>query len=209
MPVILHDDTTPTPAPEEPVPEPTPGPGPTPTFPVIWAVVAALAVIAVVVAVVLIMKRKSAAAKQPAYTAPSGPAAAPSFPPTAPAVPAVSAASSNAGADDSGFRIQGVSGTLNGQRFMLRKSSPVVLGRDPQRCNVVFPANTPGVSGRHCGLWVKDGKVFLQDLGSSHGTYVQPGTRLAGNQAVELHQGDVFYLGSPKESFTIAIKGGK
>lgn len=179
-------------------------------FPMIWVAVAALAVIAVVVIVVLVVKRKpSAQANAPATTgaAPTGPAGGPNFPPTAPASPAPAAA--NAGADDSGYRIQGVSGALAGQRYLLRNSGPVVLGRDPQRCNITFPANTPGVSGRHCGVWVQGGKVYLQDLGSSHGTFIQPGTRLAGNQSVELRPGDVFYVGSPKESFTLVSKGGR
>lgn len=183
--------------------ESAPEPAEKAVSPLIWVAVGVLAAAAVAVAVVLLIKRKGAPAKAPAgaQTTPFGDMQA-QFPPTAPA-------QSPAGADDSDFRIQGVSGALAGQRFMLRKGSPVVLGRDPQRSNILFPKDTPGVSGRHCGLWVENGQVFLQDLGSSHGTYLQPGTRLAGGQPVQLRPGDSFYLGSPKESFALVSKGGK
>ncbi len=170
-------------------------------FPVVWVIVGVVAAAAIVAAVLVLGKRKAPAPAKEAAAVPPSPAPAPNFPATAPAAPAA--------ADDSGYRIQGVSGALAGQRFMLRNSSPVVLGRDRQRSNILFPQDTPGVSGRHCGLWVESGKVYLQDLGSSHGTYIQPGTRLAGGQSVQLRPGDSFYLGSPQECFTLVSKGGK
>lgn len=60
-----------------------------------------------------------------------------------------------------------------------------------------------GVSGKHCAVWYKHGKIFLQDLGSKHGTYILPGTRLQSNQSIEVKVGDGFYLGSTQESFVI------
>ena len=185
---------------------PAPAPEPKSAFPTVWVIVSAAAVAVVAVAAVLLTKRKPAPvpepAKEPAYarTGPAAKAALADFPATAPATPGR--------ADDSGYRIQGVSGALAGQRFMLRTGSPVILGRDPEKSNIQFPANTPGVSGRHCGLWVEGGKVYIQDLGSTHGTFIQPGTRLAGSQPVQLKAGDSFFLGSPSESFTLVSKGG-
>jgi predicted component of type VI protein secretion system len=54
------------------------------------------------------------------------------------------------------------------------KSIPITLsqfliGRDPQ-CQL--RPNSALISKRHCGLLVKNGKVFLRDFGSTNGTYV-------------------------------------
>lgn len=109
--------------------------------------------------------------------------------------------------NDSGYRLQCTSGALAGQRFMIRQDTPLVLGRNSDVCNVVFPG-TPGVSGKHCAVWYQHGKIFLQDLSSSHGTYLLPGTRLPSNQAIEIKVGDGFYLGSSQESFVITERRG-
>ena len=109
---------------------------------------------------------------------------------------------------DSGYRIQCSKGALSGQRFMLRTDGKLTIGRDSAKCNVVYPATTPGVSGKHCTVWFEGGKVYLRDENSSNGTFVLTGTRLTANQTVELRAGDGFYLGSPNESFTVVRKGG-
>ena len=83
----------------------------------------------------------------------------------------------------------------------------MILGRNNELCNVIFP-ETPGVSGKHCAVWYKHGKIFLQDLGSKHGTYILPGTRLQSNQSIEVKVGDGFYLGSTQESFVITERQG-
>ena len=116
-------------------------------------------------------------------------------------------ASAAANPNDSGYRLQCTSGALAGQRFMIRQDTPLVLGRNSDVCNVVFPG-TPGVSGKHCSVWCQHGKIFLQDLSSSHGTYLLPGTRLPSNQAIEIKVGDGFYLGSSQESFVITERRG-
>lgn len=115
--------------------------------------------------------------------------------PGAPAVPG-----------DSGFRIQGVSGYFAGKRYAV--SGTVRLGRDPQLNQLVYPQNIKGISRVHCELMVVDGKLYLKDAGSSYGTYLGGGQRLAANQAVELKPGDRFSLASDQESFVIAQKGG-
>ena len=99
-----------------------------------------------------------------------------------------------------GFRIQGVSGALEGKRFLLPVGSPVTIGRDPKQCGVVFPPNTPGVSGKHCAVWVDQGRVYLKDLGSTHGTYLSQGSKLAPGQAMALAPGESFWLGSPQRA---------
>ena len=62
--------------------------------------------------------------------------------------------------DDSGYRVQCTSGALAGQRFMIRKYTDD-FRRNNELCNVIFP-ETPGVSGKHCAVWYKHGKIFYK-----------------------------------------------
>lgn len=156
------------------------------------AVIAVLAILILAAAVILIVvkrKKKKAALDNQASIPPTG--AAPSDP------------------TDSGYRLQGVSGALEGRRFMIKTDSMLILGRNPELCNVTYPANTAGVSGKHCQVWCDHGKVYVKDLGSSHGTFLGPGKRVSSNQPIRLKPGDCFYLGSQDETMVLAQKGGK
>lgn len=108
---------------------------------------------------------------------------------------------------DSGYRVQGISGVHEGRRYAIMTGKPITFG-----CNggsvIKFPTGTPGVSGNHCTLWYDNGKVFIKDNGSSYGTFIGQ-TKIAANQTVQLNPGDSFALGSQKERFTVAVKGGR
>ena len=108
-------------------------------------------------------------------------------------------------ANDSGLRLQGVSGTFSGRRFALNE--PVRIGRDPSRNNLVYPPKSPGISSVHCEIYIHEGKVFLCDKGSSYGTWLH-GARIPSNQMVPIENGESFYLGTPEESFQIIRKSG-
>ena len=103
-------------------------------------------------------------------------------------------------------RIQGVSGVFAGQRFAVDGS--VRIGRDPARNDLVYPSDTQGISGVHCVIMVDNGVIWLKDLGSTYGTFLATGQRLAASEAVQVKIGDKFWLGSEKEVFAIAPKGG-
>lgn len=104
------------------------------------------------------------------------------------------------------LRIQGQSGAFAGRRFSI--NGQVRIGRDPGSNDLVYPNGTPGISGRHCVVTLSGGQVTLTDLGSSYGTFLANGQKLAPNQPVPLRIGDRFYLGSEKETFVITGKGG-
>lgn len=144
--------------------------------------VAAVAVIAVVVVVAVVLLKKKKPAPQPAAAPVSGPAPA------------------------QDLRIQGESGAFAGRRFAI--NGQVRIGRDPGGNDLVYPDGTPGISGRHCVVTLRGGQVTLTDLGSSYGTFLAGGQKLAPNQPVTLRMGDRFYLGSEKETFVITGKGG-
>ena len=173
------------------------------TAPIIIGVVAAVAVIAVV-AVVLMRKPGAAAAAPGQYGQPAqfgqpgqpqvpGQYGQPGQPQAAPVV-----------AGDTGLRIQGVAGQFAGRRFAI--AGQMRIGRDPARNDLVYPAESQGVSGVHCVLIVNGGQLLMQDLGSTYGTYVG-GNRLAANAPVELRVGDQFSLGSDREILIVARKG--
>jgi predicted component of type VI protein secretion system len=67
--------------------------------------------------------------------------------------------------------------------------SQFVIGRDPQ-CHL-RPAS-PMISKRHCAIVQRDGKVFIQDFGSTNGTSVndQPV-----KNEIELHNSDKLKIG--------------
>lgn len=103
------------------------------------------------------------------------------------------------------LRLVGTEGVFSGRRFALEGA--LRLGRLPDQNDLVFPADTTGVSGRHCVVRLTDGGATLTDLGSSFGTFLSDGTRLQPNQPVELKVGDSFTLGSQKQRFTLEAKG--
>lgn len=154
-----------------------------------------VAVLAAAAAVVILSKKK-------ASSAPVSPGPAPgTVPGINPGTP-----SGRGITGDSGLRFQGVSGVFAGKRFAI--TAQVRIGRDPAKNDFVYPAGTEGISGVHCILVYQDGQLYLQDLGSTYGTFVNGGQRLAANQAVVLQPGDKFSLGSEKECFVITRKGG-
>lgn len=97
-----------------------------------------------------------------------------------------------------------IAGELEGKDFVVKNK--VIMGRDHNKCKIVFPLDAEGVSGIHCQVYFEQGKVKLMDLGSTYGTYVGNGLKIDAETAVELKDGDVFSLGSEKNKFSVSIK---
>lgn len=145
---------------------------------VVWLVAGLAAAAVVAVAVVLVVKKRKKGAPVPPAPAPA--------------------------AHDSGYRLQGVAGALEGKRYAIPASGQLILGRDPARCTVTMPPDTAGVSGCHCAVWVENGEIYLKDMGSTHGTFVSPGSRLTGGQAIRIRPGEAFWLGSQAQTLVVA-----
>ena len=145
-------------------------------------------VLAIVVAVVLLSRKKQGQnGAQPIQQAvPFAPAPAPAF-----HTPAVSGAR----------QLACTHGVFSGQVYPL--SNSIVLGRDPKKCNIIFPSQTPGISGVHCEVRVSNGAVMLIDRGSSYGTFYN-GAKLRPNEPVALLAGDSFYLATPQNEFRLS-----
>lgn len=172
----------------------------------VGAIAGGIAVLVIAAVIIVLAAQKKKAPRTPAAPTP-GPAPVPAPKPGAtPTSGGIPAPAGQPIAGDSGLRFQGVSGAFAGKRFAI--TAQVKIGRDPAKNDFVYPAGTEGISGVHCILVYQGGQLYLQDLGSTYGTFVNGGQRLAANQAVVLNPGDKFSLGSEKECFVITRKGG-
>ncbi len=88
-------------------------------------------------------------------------------------------------------------GAMSGKTVNLKKGTPVVIGRDPSRCQVVYPKNTSGVSSVHCTITFDGTQVLVADNGSSYGTFVG-GQKVEPGKPVVMHRGQEVTFGSDK-----------
>ena len=92
-------------------------------------------------------------------------------------------------------------GQLAGNSFPI--NDRISIGRDPQRCQVAYPTDAKGISSLHCEVMMQQGGIYLTDKGSTYGTFLAGGQKLAANQSVLLQQGAIFYLADPINEFKI------
>lgn len=104
---------------------------------------------------------------------------------------------------DSGIRLQGTVGYFSGRRFAI--NGRIRIGRDPARNDLVYSSKSQGISGVHCEIHLSEGKLYLCDVGSTYGTFLN-GRKIPARQMLPLRPGDSFSLGSPQEVFTIIGK---
>jgi hypothetical protein len=116
-------------------------------------------------------------------------------PPAAPAYvpPAVGSAALPHG-------IRGEKGQFSGKEFPVDRR--LVFGRNPKVANIIFGANVQGVSSAHCEIKKTPSGLFLTDIGSSHGTFLN-GVRLTPGTPSPLKVGDCFFLGTADNMFMI------
>ena len=90
---------------------------------------------------------------------------------------------------------------LNGNTIGNIPATGCTIGRGVE-CTIALPSDAPGISRQHCKLEVRQGQLFLIDLGSSYGTYYH-GQRIAPNTPTPVRVGSTFFLGSERYRFTI------
>lgn len=86
------------------------------------------------------------------------------------------------------FQLTMRSGPVPGKTFLLEQIE-TTLGRDLAND---IPISDPEVSRRHARLFIRDDNVFVEDLGSTNGTFLN-GERIASPQ--QLRKGDVITFG--------------
>ena len=99
--------------------------------------------------------------------------------------------------------IRCVSGPLIGQVYSVAPQG-LIVGRDND-CAVRFPSNQPGVSRHHCSVRWEGGMLMLTDLGSSHGTFLQNGTRLSPQYPTPIPVNTQFSLANSGIAFQVVI----
>lgn len=104
-------------------------------------------------------------------------------------------------AGNSEITVRGISGVYRGKEFKLDNS--LIFGRDSKSCNIVFPTDTEGVSGSHCRLSLRGNKIYIRDMGSSYGTFINGSVMADRNADIEIRVGDTFSLGSEREKFLL------
>ena len=88
-------------------------------------------------------------------------------------------------------------GVLAGKVVPLKRGASVIVGRDPKKCQVIYPSETPGVSGVHCTISYDGNQVPVADAGSSYGTFVG-GVKVEPGRPAVMHRGQVITFGSDK-----------
>jgi pSer/pThr/pTyr-binding forkhead associated (FHA) protein len=70
---------------------------------------------------------------------------------------------------EEGWQLKARTGSLTGKSYPLPTEKRAVIGRS-KNCDIVLPSNH--VSRQHAELYFHDGKLWVKDLGSSNGTFV-------------------------------------
>ena len=75
-----------------------------------------------------------------------------------------------------------------------------ILGRDAEKCNLVFPPNTAGVSRIHCAIGITpEGLVSIEDWGGLEGVVLEStGKPIPQSAQYVLHDGEQFRIGREK-----------
>jgi pSer/pThr/pTyr-binding forkhead associated (FHA) protein len=92
-------------------------------------------------------------------------------------------------------------GHFNGVRFPINNN--LAIGRNPKLCQIVFPDDTQGISSLHCEITILATGIFLTDKGSTYGTFLLDGRKLAAHESVPLAPGAGFYLADRKNEFKL------
>lgn len=147
----------------------------------------AVAVVIVVAAVVVLSKKKKAA-----------PAAG----------KGIFAATAKAGQPQTTQRafIRSLTPQHNGLAVVVR-DTPILVGRDPNSCKVVYAEGTSGVSGQHCSVAYDAARseFIVTDLRSTYGTFLMSGQKLDANVPCRLKPGDGFYVGDKANAIRVEL----
>jgi hypothetical protein len=102
--------------------------------------------------------------------------------------------------------LRGIAGHFQGSVLELEDET-LTIGRDPQTCQLVFPATLTNVGRKHCTLRfdTREHVFWLQDCNSTNGTFLQSGERLKPEQPKQLRPGERFYLSDQSTTFEVQL----
>lgn len=87
------------------------------------------------------------------------------------------------------------------------KDTPILIGRDPSSCKLVYAEGTAGVSGQHCSISydAASGDFIVTDLRSTYGTFLMNGQRLNANTPCRIKPGNGFYVGDKANGIRVEL----
>lgn len=102
--------------------------------------------------------------------------------------------------------LKGIRGEYAGSEIAL-DGNPIVIGRDPHLCQLVFPPSADDISKKHCAIrYDAANRAFLlEDCKSANGTFLQSGEEVSAGRPRRLNPNDRFYLGGPENMFEVQI----
>ncbi|KPA19609.1 serine/threonine protein kinase [Candidatus Magnetomorum sp. HK-1] len=84
-----------------------------------------------------------------------------------------------------------LAGDYEGERIPLSEN-PIIIGRSIKQSALILTNET--ISSTHCKVHSVNGAVYLQDMNSSNGTYVNEERKLSPLEPIKLKTGDIFSL---------------
>ena len=98
--------------------------------------------------------------------------------------------------------LTGVSGFFAGKSIEVAAGRPMIIGRDPQQAQLVFPADMNEISRVHCIVTFDPAsQTFMIEDRSTNGTFFVNGQKISGQ--ARLRSGERFYLSEPTHLFEL------
>lgn len=104
-------------------------------------------------------------------------------------------------------RIYAIAGPLEGTVMDL-DDNPLVIGRDPRVCKLIFPQDCIEIGRKHCIVsYDLEKQMFIvEDCSTTNGTFMGDGTKILPEEKRYLKSGDSFYLSSDKYLFEVWLE---
>jgi len=93
-----------------------------------------------------------------------------------------------------------LTGPIKGQEFTFNQDPEIYIGRVDD-CDITL--KDPKISSEHCGIFFEDGAYFLEDFGSTNGTYINT-TKIEEGSDYTISGGETLFLGASKISLTLS-----
>ena len=98
--------------------------------------------------------------------------------------------------------VSGVSGFFAGKTIELPPGRPMIIGRDPQQAQLVFPSEMSEISRIHCIVtYDAPSQSFTVEDRSTNGTFFVNGQKISGQ--ARLRSGERFYLSEANNLFEL------
>lgn len=100
--------------------------------------------------------------------------------------------------------ISGIRGKYLGSSFEIRDGEVISMGRDAQKCNIVFEEKYHSISGFHCTIrYAAAENAFYVTDTSTNGTFTGDGMKIGKNATRRVEAGSIINLADESNSFRL------